>query len=139
MVRYELEKELITGNIKAAGLPGLWDDKYEELLGIRPDDLAAGVLQDVHWSGGLVGYFPSYAVGTAYGAQLVHAMKKSVDIDAAVKNGDLSPVCGWLKENVHKHGRLFMPGELLKRATGEVFNPSYYVNYLSEKFTALYL
>ena len=139
MVRYELEKALMTGEIKAADLPGLWDDKYEEFLGIRSNDLADGVLQDTHWGGGAVGYFPSYAVGTAYGAQMVHAMKKSVDIDGAISNSDLSPVSDWLKENIHKHGLLMTPADLLKHATGEPFNPDYYVSYLSEKFTALYL
>jgi carboxypeptidase Taq len=138
MVRYELEKALMTGDIKATQLPGLWEDKYEELIGLRPNDLAEGVLQDVHWNCGYVGYFPSYAVGTAYGAQLVHTIKKGVDIDAAVENEDLSPVTGWLKENVHKAGELLLPDELLRQATGEPFNPNYYVDYLSEKFTELY-
>jgi carboxypeptidase Taq len=139
MVRYELEKALITGDIKVADLPGLWADKYEELIGLRPDDLAKGVLQDVHWGCGYVGYFPSYAVGTAYGAQMISTIKKSIDIDAAVRNEDLSPITGWLNENVHKHGKLLSPDELLKKATGESFNPKYYVDYLSEKFTELYL
>jgi len=139
MVRYELEKGLMTGDVKTAMLPALWDDKFEEFLGIRPGNLAEGVLQDVHWGSGLVGYFPSYAVGTAYGAQLVNAMKSSVDTDTAIANGDLSPVAGWLKENVHKHGMVYLPDELLKRATGEHFNPQYYVDYLTAKFTELYL
>jgi len=138
MVRYELEKGLMTGSIKPADLPGLWADKYEEFLGIRPNDVADGVLQDVHWGSGLVGYFPSYAVGTAYGAQLVAAMKKSIDIDAAVTACDLSPVAGWLKERVHKHGLVLTPDEVLRQATGEPFNPDYYVNYLSGKFTGIY-
>ena len=139
MVRYELEKALISGEIKVADLPGLWADKYEELLGIRPNELSEGVLQDVHWSAGYVGYFPSYAVGSAYSAQMVNAIKKSVDIDAAVKNGDLSPITGWLTENIHKHGKMLTPDELLKQATGEPFNPEHYVDYLSKKFTELYL
>ena len=138
MVRYELEKALITGDIKAADLPGLWADKYEEFLGVRPKDVAEGVLQDVHWSFGGVGYFPSYAVGSAYSAQMIHAIKSSVDIDAAVKNEDLSPISGWLKENIHRHGKIMTPDELLTQATGEPFNPKYYVDYLSEKFTDLY-
>lgn len=138
MVRYELEKALMSGKISVANLPVLWADSYEQLLGIRPTDLANGVLQDVHWSGGMVGYFPSYAVGTAYGAQFLHAMKKTVDVDGAVAHGDLAPVRGWLKENVHRHGERLLPDELLRQATGESFNPDYYVDYLSEKFTELY-
>ena len=139
MVRYDLEKALITGDIKASDLPRLWDEKYEEFLGIRPGNLAEGVLQDVHWSLGLFGYFPSYAVGSAYGAQLIHAIKKSIDIDAAIKNEDLSPVTGWLKENIHQYGVTKKPNELLQQATGELFNPKYFVDYLSEKFSELYL
>ena len=139
MVRYELEKGLITGDIKVADLPAIWDDKFEEIIGIRPDNLAEGVLQDVHWSDGLVGYFPTYALGTAYGAQFMHTIRKTVDVDAAIRNCDLSPVTGWLKENIHKHGAVYEPDELIRKATGEPFNPAYYVNYLEEKFTNLYL
>jgi carboxypeptidase Taq len=138
IVRYELEKALISGEIQVGDLPGLWSDKYEELLGIRPQDDTNGVLQDVHWSIGYVGYFPSYAVGTAYGAQFMRTMRKTVDVDGAAAQGDLSPVTVWLKENIHRHGALYPPEELLRRATGEPFNPSYYADYLCEKFTALY-
>jgi carboxypeptidase Taq len=138
IVRYELEKALLAGEIQVRDLPGLWADKYDELLGIRPPDFKSGVLQDVHWSIGYVGYFPSYAVGTAYGAQFMHAMRKTVDIEAAAAKGDLSPVCAWLKENVHRHGAMYEPDELLRRSTGEPFNPAYYADYLEKKFTALY-
>jgi len=139
MVRYELEKAIISGDIKAKDLPQLWSDKYQEFIGVRPNDLADGVLQDCHWGYGLVGYFPSYAVGTAFGAQLLNSVKKVVDVDAAIKNDDLSPVTEWLKENVHKYGEVLLPDELLKQATGEEFNPNYYADYLRDKFTDLYL
>src|SRR5262249_42752506 len=92
LVRYELEKALIEGNIRVAELPELWADKYEELLGVRPKHVSEGVLQDMHWGAGLVGYFPSYAVGSAYAAQLMAAMRKTVDVDGAITRGDLSPV-----------------------------------------------
>jgi len=138
MVRYELEKALMTGDIKTSDLPGLWSDKYNEIIGLRPNDLADGVLQDVHWSMGAVGYFPSYAVGTAYGAQMMHTIQKSIDVDAAVKKEDLSPVTGWLKENIHEKGNVLFPDQLLKQSTGEFFNPAYYADYLSEKFSGLY-
>ena len=139
MVRYELEKGLIAGDIKVADLPEIWANKYEELIGIRPDNLANGVLQDVHWSMGAVGYFPSYSVGTAQGAQMLNTIKKSIDIDAAVRKEDLSPITDWLKENVHEKGRVMLPDDIIKQATGESFNPKYYVDYLTEKFTDLYL
>lgn len=138
LIRYELEKALMSGDIKVRDLPGLWDDMYEDVLGVRPNDVADGVLQDVHWSGGSVGYFPSYAIGTAYGAQMFHKMKETIDIDGAVKGGDLSPVIRWLKENIHRHGMVFKPDELIIKATGEPFDPAYYVDYLYEKFTGLY-
>jgi len=138
MVRYEIEKALLKGDIKVSDLPGLWSDKYEEFIGIRPDNLATGVLQDVHWSLGLVGYFPSYAVGSAYSTQMMHAIKKSIDVDAAVKNEDLSPVNKWLKENIQTHGKVLSPEEILIQATGEPFNPKYFIDYLNEKFTDLY-
>ena len=139
MVRYELEKALVEGTAKVIDLPGLWADKYDEFLGVRPDDLADGVLQDVHWGCGYVGYFPSYAVGSAYSAQMVNTISKGVDIDAAVRNEDISPITKWLKENIHRHGKMMLPDELLKLATGEQFNPKYYIDYLSKKFKELYL
>ena len=138
MVRYELEKSLMTGDIKTADLPGLWNDKYEEILGVRPGDDAEGVLQDVHWSGGSVGYFPSYAIGTAYGAQIVDAIKRTVDIDSCIAGGNLSSVTSWLKENIHKQGATLLPDDLLKQATGSPFDAKYYVDYLTEKFSSLY-
>ena len=138
MVRYELEKMLLTGAAKVCDLPGLWADKYEELLGVRPPNDAKGVLQDVHWSMGAVGYFPSYAVGNAYAAQIMRAMRKTVDVDGAAGRGDLAPVAAWLRENIHSPAALYRPDELLRRATGEPFNPAYYAEYLTDKFTALY-
>ena len=138
IVRYELEKGLVKGDIRAADLPELWADKYEELIGVRPDSLSEGVLQDCHWSGGAVGYFPSYAIGSAYGAQIVHAMNRIVDTQRCIENGDLSPVNEWLRDNIHRHGAVMLPDALLRAATGESFNPGYYSDYLRRKFTDLY-
>jgi carboxypeptidase Taq len=138
IVRYELEKAMMTGEIQVSDLPGLWADKYEELLGVRPPDFSSGVLQDVHWSIGYVGYFPSYAVGNAYAAQIMDAMRKSADTDGAVVKGDLTPVTEWLKENIHRHGALYEPDELIRRATGKPFDPAYYAEYLRKKYTDLY-
>jgi carboxypeptidase Taq len=138
IVRYELEKALLAGDAKVCDLPVLWADRYEELLGIRPLDCSSGVLQDVHWSMGLVGYFPTYAIGSAYAAQIVNAINKTVDINGAIGCGDLTPMNDWLREHIHRHGGLYSPDELLRRATGESFNSAYYVTYLTEKFTELY-
>ena len=139
LIRYELEKALISGETKVKDLPELWADKYEEVLGIRPKTYAEGVLQDVHWSCGYVGYFPSYAVGTAYGVQMLNTISKTIDINKAIGDCDISPITNWLKENIHRPGATLLPDDLLKQATQESFNPIYYVNYLKDKFTKLYL
>lgn len=139
MVRYELEKALLAGDLQVRDLPGAWDDLYEEYLGIRPADYKTGLLQDTHWGGGMVGYFPSYAVGTAYSAQIVHGMKKTVDFDGCIARADFAPINSWLKENIHRHGLMKTPEQLILDATGESFSAQYYVDYLTEKFSELYL
>ena len=97
-----------------------------------------GVLQDSHWSGGGIGYFPSYALGSAYGAQLLAKMKESVDVDACLAKGDFAPINAWNRERIWQHGCLYKPGELLERALGEPFDPSYCTDYLEKKYTELY-
>ncbi len=99
---------------------------------------AQGVLQDIHWSYGLFGYFPTYALGTAYSAQFENTMKNSIDYDGAIKSGDLTAVTNWLKENVHKYGKLLNDDVIIKNATGEEFNPVYYAKYLENKYKSLY-
>ncbi len=138
LVRYELEKELIEGNLQVEDLPGAWADKYEEYLGIRPETVAEGVLQDIHWSQGSFGYFPSYALGNAFGAQLYYHMKKEMDIDGLLAAGKLSVIRDYLREHVHQYGKLKDSRQILKDATGEDFDPGYYVKYLKEKYKALY-
>ncbi|MDR1569568.1 MAG: carboxypeptidase M32 [Oscillospiraceae bacterium] len=138
MVRYEIEKKILQGEVNTNELPELWNALYKEYLGISPKKHSEGVLQDTHWSGGAVGYFPTYALGTAYAAQLLNALSKSVDWKGDIAKGNFSKVHGWLKENVHAHGGLFLPEEVLLKATGERFNPVYYTKYLNEKFGAIY-
>ena len=138
LVRYEIEKGLFEGSIAAEDLPKIWNAKYKEYLGIDVPDDKQGVLQDSHWSGGNVGYFPSYALGSAYGAQMLAKMKQTVDVDAAVRSGDLRPITGWLEEHIWKFGCLYDPVDLLERAVGEPFDPKYYTDYLEEKFSAIY-
>jgi len=94
-----------------------------------PDD-TMGVMQDVHWPSGMFGYFPSYALGSAYASQILHAMKKDVDFDALMEKGDLAPITKWLNEHIHQYGSLYDPSVLLEKATGEPFNPAYYVEHL---------
>jgi carboxypeptidase Taq len=138
MVRYEIEKQLIAGEIEVKDLPKVWNQKYKEYLGVTPPNDAKGVLQDVHWSFGGIGYFFSYALGNAYSAQLLNAMKKDLDVKKAFKSLDLAPVRKWLYNHVYKYGRLLPPKELIKKATGEKLNPDYYCDYLEEKFSKIY-
>ena len=138
LIRYELEQQLFDGTLSVQDLPRAWNDLYKEYLGIDVPTDREGVLQDMHWSGGLFAYFPSYALGSAYGAQMLHVMKQTVDVEGALKSGDLSPINGWLEKNIWQYGGLYDPGELLQKALGEPFDPMYYVNYLKNKYSELY-
>ena len=138
MIRYEIEKALIAGEIEVGDLPRIWNEKYEEYMGMIPPTDSLGVLQDTHWSSALFGYFPSYAVGTAYSSQILHAMKKDVDFETCVQNGEFEPIVKWLKEKIHQYGGLKSPAELMKNATGEDLNPKYFTDYLKKKFEAIY-
>jgi len=139
MIRYEIERELFDGNLQAKDLPQVWNAKYEEYLGVRPSNDAEGVLQDMHWSGGSFGYFPSYALGYMYAAQWKHAMDQDIpNFDELCAKGDLQPIREWLTEKVHKYGMLKKPFELLQEGTGEGLNAQYLCDYLTEKYTKLY-
>ncbi|MBK5253549.1 MAG: carboxypeptidase M32 [Peptostreptococcaceae bacterium] len=134
MVRYEIEKKIFSEDIDVNELPSIWNDLYEEYLGIRPKNDAEGILQDVHWSGGDFGYFPSYALGSAYAAQFEKTMRKKMDIDKDLNNLEMDEIKEWLKENIHKYGSSKMPSEIIKDATGEKFNSDYYIEYLYNKY-----
>lgn len=137
MVRYELEKRVMAGTLSVKDLPQEWNRLYKEYLGIDVPDDKHGVLQDSHWSGGLVGYFPSYALGSAYGAQFLAEMKKTVDVDACVRSGNFAPINDWNREHIWKFGTLYTPAEILSRVIGN-FNADYYLDYLSEKCREIY-
>ncbi len=138
LVRYELEKELIEGDLQVEELPEAWADKYEEYLGIRPENVREGVLQDIHWSQGSFGYFPSYALGSAFSAQLYYHMKKEMDFEELLEEGKLSVIRKYLREHVHQYGKIKDSRQILKDTTGEDFKPEYYVRYLKEKYQKLY-
>lgn len=138
MVRYELEKKLFAGDISVHDLPGEWNRLYKEYLGVDVPDDAHGVLQDSHWSGGAIGYFPSYALGSAYGAQLLKKMKESVNVSACLEKGDFAPINQWNREHIWKHGCMYPPAQLLRSALGEEFDPNIFCDYLEEKFSLLY-
>lgn len=138
MVRYELEKKLFSGEVSVRELPAAWNALYKELLGVDVPDDRRGVLQDSHWSSGALGYFPSYALGSAYGAQMLAKMRESVDVDGCLDSGDLGPIGEWLEARVWRFGSLYKPAQLLEKALGEPFDPEYYVRYLTEKYEKLY-
>ncbi|MGN0793063.1 MAG: carboxypeptidase M32 [Aristaeellaceae bacterium] len=137
-IRYEMEKLMIAGDVKVAELPALWNRLYREYLGVTVPNDREGILQDVHWAGGSLGYFPSYALGSAYGVQMLQAMEKDFNPWADVEKGDLSRVTAWLGARIHRHGKLLTPPELLQNAIGQPFDPGCYVDYLTKKFTELY-
>ncbi len=138
MVRYELEKQLIAGTLSVQDLPAQWNCLYREYLGIEVPDDRRGCLQDSHWSGGQIGYFPSYALGSAYGPQMLYCMQAQLgDIWGPISRGDLSQVKQWLHTNIHQFGRLYAPGKLFEMACG-TFDAKYYTDYLTEKYTKLY-
>jgi carboxypeptidase Taq len=139
MIRYEIEKGLFNGTMDVKDLPDIWNDKYEEYLGIRPDNDAVGVLQDVHWSGGSFGYFPSYALGYMYAAQFKNAMLKDIPhFDELLEKGELLPIREWLTTKVHRFGKMKKPLDILQEATGEGLNADYLIRYLEEKYKAIY-
>ena len=139
LVRYEIEQLLFSGEATAADVPGLWEEKMREYLGVRVPNHTVGALQDTHWSDGLFGYFPTYAYGSAIGAQLKSAMVRGgVDFDGACAAGDLAPIRAWLADNIWRHGRTKDSPELIQDACGEPFSAKYFTDYLTEKFSAIY-
>ncbi|WP_430791378.1 carboxypeptidase M32 [Virgibacillus flavescens] len=138
MIRYELEKSLINGDIKVADLPELWNEKMQEYLGVTPPTDREGVLQDIHWSGGDFGYFPSYALGYMYAAQFNHTLKNEMDIDKQITSGDFTPIKEWLTTNIHQYGKLKKPLEIVEDVTNEKLNSAYLVNYLTDKYSGIY-
>lgn len=137
MIRYEIEKAVIGGQLEVKDIPQMWNRLYKEYLGVDVLDDRHGCLQDSHWSGGMIGYFPSYALGSAYGVQMLRNMEADVDVWDAVSKGDLSSVTGWLKEKVHRYGGLLEPSEIIRNACGQ-FDPQVYTDYLVEKYSQIY-
>jgi carboxypeptidase Taq len=139
ILRYELEKALMEDQITVNEFPGIWNEKMEEYLGIRPSHDGEGVLQDVHWSFGAFGYFPSYALGYIYSAQIKEAMVKDLPtFDQLVREGEFSPIRQWLTKNVHRHGKMKKPAEIIKDITGGGIDSKPLIRYLDEKYRRLY-
>ncbi len=135
MLRYEIEKKVISGELEVKDLPKYWNEKFTEYFGITPKSDTEGVLQDVHWAYGNFGYFPTYALGSAIASQLYHYMSKDFNVEQSLQSGTTAQVNEWLKEHVHKYGSSKYPDEILRLATGEDFNPDYYIDYLIDKYS----
>jgi len=133
-VRYEIEKQMIEGEVKVSELPELWNDTFEDYLDIRPSKDSEGVLQDVHWGGGSIGYFPTYSLGNIVMGMIWHEMGDGRLIEGSVGNGDLGALRTWLEAKLHRWGATYSPKELQKRAFGEVYNPERVLDYLSHKY-----
>ena len=138
MIRYELEKQIMAGKLKAKDLPAAWNQMYREYLGVDVPDDTHGVLQDSHWSFGAVGYFPSYALGSAYGAQFLREMEKTVDVDAALSRGDFAPMNAWNRDRIWRFGSLLTPAQILENALHAPFDPDCYLDYLEAKCREIY-
>lgn len=143
MVRYEVEKRLMAGEVSAHDAPALWNELMREYLGVEVPDDARGILQDTHWAMGYIGYFPSYALGNAYAAQFVAKLRaerqaQGADVDAAIAAGNVKPVTSWLAEHIWQFGKCKDSQQVIADACGEPFDPTYYTRYLTEKFSALY-
>ena len=138
MVRYEIEKQLIGGTLAIKDVPAEWNRLYKEYLGVDVPSDAEGCLQDSHWAGGMIGYFPSYALGSAYGPQMLKMMEEDLgDVYAAVAKGDLTKVTAWLKDKIHRHASFIKPGQLFASVCGE-FDAKYFTDYLTAKYEELY-
>ncbi|MGD8109281.1 carboxypeptidase M32 [Vibrio sp. TRT 17S01] len=135
ILRYEIERDLINGKIKHTDVPELWDTKMQQYLGLSTqDNFKNGCMQDIHWTDGAFGYFPSYTLGAMYAAQFMGAMKQTVDVDGAIHSGDLTPIFTWLSDNIWSKGSVFTTDELVKQATGETLNAQHFRNHLRNRY-----
>ncbi|MBN16995.1 MAG: carboxypeptidase M32 [Euryarchaeota archaeon] len=142
MIRYEIEKQLINGELEIDDLPDAWDDMYEQYLGVRSPDRKQGVLQDIHWSMGAFGYFPTYTLGNLYSAQLLAAARSDLESEQTLEEmwavGNFAPLLDWMRSNVHERGSISTPADLIKEATGQPPSPQPFIDYLRNKVERLY-
>jgi carboxypeptidase Taq len=140
ILRFELEQAMLEDSFDLDRLPEEWNSRFYDYLGVEVPNDADGVLQDVHWSGGSIGYFPTYALGNLISAQIWEKVSADLpDLDASFEAGDFAPLRDWLREHLHRHGRKFTPGETLERVVGtSQIDPEPYVRYLREKLAGIY-
>ena len=139
ILRFEIESDLMDEKITVADLPVIWNEKMDEMLGVAPQNDVEGVLQDMHWSGGSMGYFPTYAIGSIYSSQI---FKKLCEINpnlySEIEQGNFENILNWLRENIHKYGRMMTADEIIKNACGQGLNSKVFVDYLKDKYYTLY-
>jgi carboxypeptidase Taq len=139
VLRFELERDLLNRRLKVQDLPEAWNAKFKKCFGLTPPSADQGVLQDIHWAAGYVGYFPTYTLGTVYASQFYAAAKRDIrDLETRIAAGDLIPLRDWLVEKVHRHGRRYSAAELLRRATGKEPSTEDFKTYIRVKFGELY-
>jgi carboxypeptidase Taq len=139
MLRAELEAGLIAGEIQVADLPSRWNDAMERYLGVVPPNDALGVLQDVHWSVGYFGYFPSYMLGNLYASQMATTIRQDLpDLDEHIATGEIHVLVDWVRKHVHRFGAVYQPDELMTQITGAPLDSSHFVRYVEEKFSDIY-
>jgi carboxypeptidase Taq len=138
VLRFEIERDLVAGDLDVSEVPAVWNEKMEEYLGVRPDTDAEGCLQDIHWSHANFGYFPTYSLGSVLAAQLNAAVRAELPLDEQIREGEFDPLREWLAENVHRHGQRYTTPDLVEEATGEEYTADYFVNYVTEKYGDLY-
>jgi len=137
-LRFELEEKMVNGKIKAVDLPEIWRAKMRKYLGATPKSDREGVLQDVHWSQGPMGYFPTYTLGNLYASQITAKMKKELDLEKLAERGELGTILSWLRTNIHQHGSLYWSDELIKKVTGKKLDPNHFIRYIKEKYSKIY-
>jgi carboxypeptidase Taq len=139
MLRLEIELALMEGTLAVKDLPEAWNSRMQEYLGLTPLDDARGVLQDIHWSGGMIGYFSTYALGNLVSVQLWEKINQDIpDLPEQIRQGEFDTLLGWLRQNIHRHGSKYEPQELVQRVTGSKITPEPYIGYLKDKFGKIY-
>ena len=139
IIRYEIESALIRQELQTSEIPAMWNEKMEEYLGITPENDSVGCLQDIHWSHGSFGYFPTYSIGSILAAQINHCIEREVgNLEDLIRRGDYNSLKEWLNKNIHSHGGKYTTPELIKKATGEDIKIDYFIQYINEKYSNIY-
>ena len=138
MIRYEIEKAVIHGDLAVKDMPEVWNAKYKEYLGLDVPDDANGILQDIHWPFGAIGYFPVYVVGAAYGALITEKMREDISVEDCLRNGEYDLINLWNRQHIWKHGGLYKPKDILEKQVGVTFSADAYIKYLKDKYKEIY-